>query len=67
MRVAKVDIDTGVDADAGMCRHFHASTVLDVGGGEDYRDEYSGAVEQHVAFDAIDFLCAVEPARPGDR
>ncbi len=41
--------------------------VLCVGRGYDGRDEDSGAVDQHVAFDAVDLLGAVEPARPGDR
>jgi hypothetical protein len=33
----------------------------------DGRDEDSGAVDQHVAFDAVDLLGAVEPARTSDR
>jgi len=41
--------------------------VLHVGFGDDGRDEDAGGVDQDVTFDAVDFLGAVESARPSHR
>lgn len=41
--------------------------IVQIGRGDNSSGQNSGGVDQHVTFDVIDLLRAVEPTRPGHR
>jgi hypothetical protein len=66
--VVEVDVADGGRDSFGLAQQCRqGGPVLCVGWGDNDRNQHAGGVNEDVAFDAVGFVGAVEPAWTGDR